>query len=62
VQIRNVATVGGNLCNAAPSADTAPPLLVLSAQAVIASLQGQYTVPLEAFFLGPGRAALARAA
>ncbi len=51
VQIRNVATVGGNLCNAAPSADAAPPLLVLGAQ-------GQYTVPLEAFFLEPGHTVL----
>ncbi len=58
VQIRNMATVGGNLCNAAPSADTAPPLLVLGAQAVIANTRGERTIPLEAFFLGPGQAAL----
>jgi len=58
VQIRNVATVGGNLCNASPSADTAPPLLVLGAQAVIASVQGERTIPLEEFFEGPGRTAL----
>jgi CO/xanthine dehydrogenase FAD-binding subunit len=58
VQIRNMATVGGNLCNAAPSADTAPPLLVLGAQAVIASVHGERTIPLEAFFLGPAQTAL----
>lgn len=58
VQIRNVATVGGNVCNAAPSADTAPPLLVLGAQAVIAGARGERTVPLEAFFLGPGQTVL----
>jgi CO/xanthine dehydrogenase FAD-binding subunit len=58
IQIRNMATLGGNLCNAAPSADTAPPLLVLGAQAVIASVRGERTVPLEAFFLGPGRTVL----
>jgi carbon-monoxide dehydrogenase medium subunit len=58
VQIRNMATVGGNLCNAAPSADTAPPLLVLGAQAVIASTQGERKIPLESFFLGPGQTAL----
>jgi carbon-monoxide dehydrogenase medium subunit len=59
VQIRNLATLGGNLCNAAPSADTAPPLLVLGAQAVCANAQGQYTtVPLDAFFVGPGYAVL----
>jgi CO/xanthine dehydrogenase FAD-binding subunit len=57
-QIRNMATVGGNLCNAAPSADTAPPLLVLGAQAVLVSTQGERTVPLEEFFLGPGRTIL----
>jgi carbon-monoxide dehydrogenase medium subunit len=58
VQIRNMATVGGNLCNAAPSADTAPPLLVLGAQAVIVSMRGERTIPLEAFFLGPGQTVL----
>ena len=36
LQVRNLATVGGNLCNAAPSADMAPPLVALEAQAVIA--------------------------
>lgn len=58
VQVRNMATVGGNLCTAAPSADTAPPLLVLGAQLVIASSQGERVVPLETFFLGPGRTIL----
>ena len=58
VQIRSVATVGGNLCNAAPSADTAPPLLVLGGEAVVVGSQGERTVPLEAFFLGPGRTVL----
>ena len=58
LQIRNMATVGGNLCNAAPSADTAPPLLVLAAQAVIASVRDERTVPLEQFFLGPGETIL----
>ncbi|MCL4303325.1 MAG: FAD binding domain-containing protein [Anaerolineae bacterium] len=58
VQIRSVATVGGNLCNASPSADTAPPLLVLKAQAVIVTAEGERTVPLAEFFRGPGRTAL----
>lgn len=58
VQIRSMATVGGNLCNASPSADTAPPLLVLKAQAVIAATGGERTVPLAEFFLGPGRTIL----
>ncbi len=57
-QIQNMATVGGNICNASPSADTAPALLVLDAVAVIASARGERTLLLEEFFLGPGRTAL----
>jgi len=52
VQIRNVATLGGNICNAAPSADTAGPLLVLDASAVIEGPQGRRTVPMVEFFMG----------
>jgi CO/xanthine dehydrogenase FAD-binding subunit len=58
IQIQNMATVGGNICNASPSADTAPPLLALDAEAVIASVQGERTLPLTAFFLGPGKTVL----
>ncbi len=58
VQIRNVATIGGNICNAAPSADTAPPLLVLGASVRIKGSGGERTLPLEEFFLGPGETAL----
>jgi carbon-monoxide dehydrogenase medium subunit len=58
VQIRNVATIGGNICTAAPSADTAAPLLVLGAQVKIRSLKGERTVPIEAFFKGPGETVL----
>lgn len=57
-QTMNMATVGGNLCNAAPSADIAPPLLAYEAQAVIVGPQGRRSLPLEEFFLGPGRTAL----
>jgi carbon-monoxide dehydrogenase medium subunit len=52
VQVRNLATVGGNLCNAAPSADMAPPLLALEAEAVIAGPKGRRRVPLADFFKG----------
>lgn len=58
VQIRNLATVGGNLCNAAPSADMAPPLLALDAEAVIAGPTGERRVPLASFFTGVRRTVL----
>lgn len=52
--IRNVATIGGNLCNASPSADMAPPLLALSASAKIIGLGYERVVPLERYFTSPG--------
>lgn len=58
VQIRNLATVGGNLCNAAPSADMAPPLLALDAEAIVAGPTGQRRVPLASFFRGVRQTAL----
>jgi aerobic carbon-monoxide dehydrogenase medium subunit len=58
IQIRNVATIGGNICTAAPSADTATPLLVLGAQVTLGSLKGQRTVPIEQFFKAPGETVL----
>jgi len=58
VQIRNMGTVVGNLCNASPSADNAPGLLALGATLSIAGPQGDRTLALEDFFLGPGLAAL----
>jgi aerobic carbon-monoxide dehydrogenase medium subunit len=54
VQVRNRATIGGNLCNAAPSAETAPTLLVLNTNVKVAGSKGERTLPLEQFFLGPG--------
>ena len=59
VQVRNLATVGGNLCNAAPSADMAPPLLALDAEAVIVGPKGQRRVPLASFFTGVRKTVLA---
>ena len=53
-QIRNLATIGGNICNAAPSADMAPGLLVMNAKVMIAGVEGTRTTVLEDFFLGPG--------
>ena len=58
-QVRNLATIGGNICNAAPSADSAPILVVLGARLRIYSLQGTRETPLEAFFRGPGAVHLA---
>ena len=57
-QIRNVATIGGNICTAAPSADTACPLLVLDAKAVLASKAGEREVYVDDFFTGPGKTVL----
>ena len=58
MQIRNMATLGGNSCNASPSADTAPGLLLLDAQARICSAKGERRLPMEQFYVGPGRTAL----
>jgi len=58
VQTRNMATLGGNLCNASPSADTAAPLLALDAQAVLVSSRDVRTIPLLDFFTGPGTTVL----
>jgi len=57
-QIRNRATIGGNLCNAASSAETAPPLIVLGARAKIVGSGGQRTVAMESFFTGPRQTTL----
>lgn len=53
-QIRNTATIGGNLAHASPAADSAPPLLALDAVLVIASPDGETQMPLASFFTGPG--------
>jgi carbon-monoxide dehydrogenase medium subunit len=58
IQIRNRATAGGNLANASPAADLAPPLLVLDAQVVIAGQKGKRRLPLADFFKGVRQTAL----
>jgi CO/xanthine dehydrogenase FAD-binding subunit len=60
VQIRNRATLAGNLCNASPAADTAPALLAYGASVTVAGGGASRTIPLEEFFVGPGSTVLAR--
>lgn len=58
IQIRNRATVGGNMSNATPSADVAPTLIALNASAKIANASSERTMLLEDFFRGPGQTAM----
>lgn len=60
VQIRNRATLAGNICNGSPAADTAPPLLVYGAIVVVAGPAGTRRVPIDEFIVGPGQTALGR--
>ncbi len=57
-QVRNVATVGGNLCTASPAADSATALLALDATVIIADAGGETVLPLASFFRGPGETVL----
>lgn len=57
-QVRNVATIGGNICNGAVSADSVPSLFVLNAKLVLENSSGQRIVPIEEFYLGPGKTVL----
>ena len=59
-QVRNLATLGGNLCNASPSADMVPGLLVLDAKVKVAGPSGNREIPLEELFAGPGKMNLAK--
>ena len=58
VQTRNMATLGGNICNAAPSADTTPPLVVFDAVAEVSGSNGARDLAVSELFVGPGRTAL----
>ncbi|MDR3602111.1 MAG: xanthine dehydrogenase FAD-binding subunit XdhB [Desulfosporosinus sp.] len=57
-QIRNIATIGGNVCNGATSADSASSLFALNAQLKLEGHQGERLVPIRKFYLGPGKVAL----
>ena len=57
-QLRTRATMGGNLCNGSPAADTAPAALVLEANMIAQGRRSEYPIPITKFFLGPGRTAL----
>ena len=61
VQIRNRATVVGNICNASPAADTAPPLLVYGAVVLVAGPGGERRIPINGFFVKSGVTTLERA-
>jgi len=54
-QVRNMATVGGNICRSSPAADIVPPLLVFDSTVKLVGSAGERTVPLGEFFTGPGR-------
>jgi carbon-monoxide dehydrogenase medium subunit len=58
-QVRNRGTIAGNICNAVPSADSAPTLLVLEARLKLVSQRSERTVAISDFFTGPNRTALA---
>ena len=58
VQVRNLATVGGNICNASPSGDMIPALLVFGSECKIVGADGERVVALDKFFTGPGQTVL----
>lgn len=58
LQIRNTATIGGNICRASPSGETLAPLLVLEAKGKCAFSDGEKTEPFVSFFQGPGKSVL----
>lgn len=60
VQIRNRATLAGNVCNASPAADTAPALLVYDASVIVAGSAGTRRIPIDEFFIRSGVTTLAR--
>lgn len=59
IQVRNRATLGGNVCRASPSADTLPPLIADGASIMIVGPNGDRETPIDEFFIGPGKTRLA---
>jgi CO/xanthine dehydrogenase FAD-binding subunit len=60
IQVRGRATVGGNLCNASPAADTVPAMMAAGASAVVVGPKGRREVPIEEIATGPGKTSLAK--
>jgi CO/xanthine dehydrogenase FAD-binding subunit len=60
VQIQNRAALGGNFCNAAPSADAVPPVLSYGGRLLIAGVNGRREIAAEDFFVGPGHKVLSK--
>ncbi|HPX55537.1 MAG TPA: xanthine dehydrogenase family protein subunit M [Syntrophales bacterium] len=58
--IRNMATIGGNICTASPAGDTLPPLYVLDADLILSTQSGERVVPLSGFITAPGKTQLER--
>lgn len=58
IQIQSRASVGGNICNASPAADSVPALIALGARLLLASAQGERQLAVESFFVGPGQTVL----
>lgn len=60
-QLRNRATLGGNICNASPSADLAPALLIYEAEVILNGPEGERILPISEFWTGPGKTVLGEA-
>ena len=58
LQVRNTATIGGNICRASPSGETLTPLLVLEAKGKLAFSDGEKSEPFASFFQGPGKSSV----
>ena len=58
VQTRQRGTIGGNICNAAPSGETIGPLMALNARVIVQSIKGEREIPFNEFFIGPKKTAL----